>query len=149
MKLADKSKPYRELRRLFEEDYSAVMLGKKRPSSAIGAVRELEKESRRIKALKSGRSSTGAQSVPSKLTMVLASFNKCAARTDLKVEKITVTKNNIRISGNTSSRKNTLTLRQAIERTGLKILNDTAEEKGGRDVFVITVEPKKQSKETL
>jgi hypothetical protein len=143
MKLADKSKPYRELRRLFEEDYSAVMLGKKRPSGAKEATRELEKESRRIKALKSGRSSTGAQSVSSKLTMVLAAFNKCAARTNLKVEKITVTNKSIRLSGNTSSRKNTLALRQAIERAGLKILNDTAEEKGGRDVFVITVEPKK------
>lgn len=148
IKLADKSKPYRELRKLFAEDYSAVMLGKRRPSSAVEAVRELEKESRRIKALKSGRSSTGAQSVSSKLTMVLAAFNKCASGADLQVEKITVTNNNIRISGSTSGRKNTLTLRKAVEQVGLRILNDTAEEKGGRDIFVITVEPKEQSKES-
>lgn len=140
IRLHQTNKPLKAIRSQFKEDYAAVMLGKSRPAKAKEAVSKLSTELRRIKNVKSGQlSMTGEKSISAKLTMVLSAFNKCASRTDLKIEKISITSKNIRILGNTSSRKNTLSLRKAIEQSGLKISNDSAESKGGRDIFVITV----------
>ena len=77
------------------------------------------------------------------LTLVLAAFNKCAAKTDLRIESVSITAKNISIVGDTSSRKNTLKLREELEKGKLKILQDNLELKDGRDKFRISVTTKK------
>lgn len=143
LQLMQKNKYRRQLRKKFEKQYASVMFGRK-PDSKSNPVKRLSSEYRRIKDVKRGiLSVTGEESISAKLTMVLEAFNRCAAQTDLKIESISITAKAIRIVGDTSSRKNTLKLRREIENSSLKILQDNLELKGGRDVFSITVAPKK------
>ena len=143
LQLMQKNKYRRQLRRKFEKQYASVMFGRK-PDSKSNPVKRLSSEYRRIKDVKSGQLSvTGEESISAKLTMVLEAFNRCAAKTNLKIESISITSKAIRIVGDTSSRKNTLKLRKEIENSELQILQDNLELKGGRDIFSITVAPKK------
>jgi hypothetical protein len=131
------------VRARIDNQYAAVMFGVK-PEAKLNPVNKLSGELRRIKALKSGQFSvTGEESIPTKLTMVLEAFNKSAAQTNLKIDKISITTKNIRIEGSTSSLKNTLRLRKAIEQSKLNIVQTSAETKGGRNNFTVSVEPKK------
>ena len=128
-------------REQFAKDYSAVMLGQKPPEGAA-AVRELEKELRRIRdAMKGLITVKGEKSISSKLTLVLTAFNNCAAQTDLDIKTISITARDIIITGETSSRQNTLKLFKAVRDNGLEILRDAYDLKGGRDSFSITVVP--------
>ncbi|MHC4110562.1 MAG: hypothetical protein ACYSUY_05765 [Planctomycetota bacterium] len=141
-----KTNEYRsELRKKFAKDYLAVLPGEKKlPAKFKDAVRKLRKEDDRIQRVQSGRSgTTGEESMMSKLTLVLEAFNKCAAATNLKINKVSVTEKNIRIEGDTASMQKTLELRKSIEKSNLEILQDNIIEKNRRSVFSITVVPKK------
>jgi len=141
VRLFRENRPRRRLRDKFAKEYAAVMLGKKPPA---GPVRKLMSEKRRIENVKSGQLSvTGEESVAAKLTLILGAFNNCAAETRLNIESISVTTKTVRIVGQTSSRKNTLKLRRAIEENGLKILQDQLVPERGHDSFIMTVVPKK------
>ena len=119
------------------------MLGQKPPGKSREAVRALGGELRRIRDVKSGQlSARGEESVSAKLTSVLKAFNKCAAQTNLQIDKISITAKSIRIEGDTSSRKNTLKLFEAIKGK-LEVLQYRYDLKGGRDNFTLTVTPKK------
>jgi len=132
-----------ELRNKFKPDYMAVMAGKAMPGKSREVVGKLGRELTRIRKLKKGIIDPGGEeSVPAKLALVLEAFNKCAAPTRLRVDRITITAKNIRIDGSTSSRKNTRKLFQAIKES-LEILRFDYSLKGGRDNFHITVAPKK------
>jgi len=71
----------------FAEDYKAVMLVPK-PPDINSAVRKLGSELRRIKDAKKGLTIKGEKAISSKLWLVLAAFNKCAAQTNLKIDSI-------------------------------------------------------------
>jgi len=140
LRLLQTNKPRSRLREKFGQQYSAVMPGKELPDKPL---KELKTEKRRIENVKKGLlSATGEESVSAKLTLVLAAFNKCASQTDLNIDSISVTTRMIRIVGETSSRKDTLKLRRAIEDSELKIIQDHLGSKGGRDTFSMTVVPK-------
>jgi len=144
MKLFYKIKPIKEKRSKFTEDYLAVMIDEEELPSKITPLKALQKEVRRIKDAKRGLLSvTGEKSVALKLTMVLEAFNQCAVQTNLQIEKISVLSRNISIQGSTSSRKNTIKLKQALEKNNLEISGEQVEPEGGRDNFRITVIPKK------
>lgn len=131
------------LHKKFEKQYSTVMFGKKLPAKS-NPVRKLAGELRRIESVREGLLSvTGEESISAKLTLVLDAFNKCAAQTNLNIDSITITTRNISIAGDTSSRKNTLKLFDAIRNSGLEILQQDLVVKGGRDNFSITVTPEK------
>ncbi|MFZ2147956.1 MAG: hypothetical protein WAV28_12110 [Sedimentisphaerales bacterium] len=131
------------LRAKFAKDYSAVMLGQK-VQDETGAVRELGRELRRITAAKDGLITIkGEKSISSKLTLVLAAFNKCADQTDLNIKSISITARDIIITGETSSRPNTQKLFKAVRDNDLEILREAYDLKGQSDSFSITVEPKK------
>ena len=116
---------------------------KKLPARAKEAVRKVGGELRRVKDAKSGQLSiTGEASIAAKLTLVLEAFNKCAAQTNLKINKVSITPKAISIVGDTSSRKNTLKLFEAIK-DKLEILQHRYASKGGRDNFSMMVAPKK------
>jgi hypothetical protein len=126
-----------------KSQYSAVMLGEKPPSRA-DAPKKLAAELRRIKEVKSGQLSTmGEASISARLTLVLEAFNKCAKKVNLNVDSVSITASNISIEGDTASRQNTLELFEALKKGGLNVLQQRLDSKGGRDIFRITVEPKK------
>lgn len=141
-----KTNEYRsELRKKFAKDYLVVLPGEEKlPAKFKDALRKLSSEDRRIQYHQSGRfGATGEESMLSKLTLVLQAFNKCAAPTNLKINKVSITTKNIRIEGDTASFKKTLELRKSIEKSNLVILQDNLTEKSGRSNFSITVVPKK------
>ena len=129
-------------RKKFMKDYSAVMLDKK-PPGKTSPVTKLRSELRRIRDIKRGLISIkGEKSISSKLTMVLQAFNSSAAQTNLNIDSITITERNINISGDTSNRRNTLKLFEAIKKADLEILQQRLDTKEGRDNFTITAVPK-------
>ncbi len=143
LQLWQENKYRNRLHKKFEKQYSAVMFGK-RPPAKSNPVKKLAGELRHIKSVKEGLLSvTGEESISAKLTLVLEAFNKCAAQTNLNIDSITITTRTISIAGDTSSRKNTLKLFDAIRKSGLEILQQRLDAKGGRDNFSITVVPKK------
>jgi hypothetical protein len=140
-----KTNEYRSrLRKKFAKEYKAVMPGRMLPDKFVAAQKRLDGELRRIKDHQSGRfGAAGEESMLSKLTLVLEAFNNCAAPTNLKINKISVTEKIIRIQGDTASFNKTLELRKSIEKSNLEILQDNITEQSGRSVFSITVVPKK------
>ncbi len=140
-----KANEYRsDLRKKFAKDYLAVLPGEEKlPAKFRDALRKLSSEDRRIQYHQSGRAgATGEESMMSKLTSVLEAFNKCAAATNLKINKVSVTTKNIRIEGDTSSRSNTNRLFATVKEK-LDVVQFNYDLKAGRDVFSITVVPKK------
>lgn len=139
-----KANKYRsDLRNKLKPDYSVVMLDQKLPDKIKDAVRKLGGEKRRIENVKKGLLSvTGEESVSARLTLVLEAFNKCAAQTGLNIDSISITTKNIRIVGDTSSKRNTLKLFATIKNCGLDILQQQLSSEKGRDKFSIAVAPK-------
>lgn len=129
------------IRDKFEPDYLAVMPHKKElPDTMRGAVQSLQSAKRQIEK---GRGAGGDKdTIPAKLTAVFQGLNACAARTDLNIDTITLTNQNILINGDTSSRANTLKVFDAMGDVGLTVVKPGFTEKGQRDAFDITVEPK-------
>lgn len=143
LQLWQENKYRNQLHKKFEKQYSTVMFGK-RPPAKSDPVKKLAGELRRIESVRKGLLSvTGEESISAKLTLVLEAFNKCAAQTNLNIDSIAITTKTISIAGDTSSRKNTLKLFDAIKKSGLEILQQSFDAKGGRDNFRITVVPKK------
>jgi hypothetical protein len=128
----------------FRPQYSAMMpRGKKSPTKLKEAVKKLSSVKREID--RKGKGVTAAEGVAAKLTLLLGAFNKCAAPTKLNVDLIYITDRTITISGETSSRKSTLKLREAIKQSKLGNLHETIKPmpKTRRSSFRITIEPKK------
>ena len=133
----------KELKQLFEKDYSSVMLGKEM-ASRVDPVRKLQTEFKRIEAEKSGEFSlTGEASIATKLTLIFQAFNSKASAIDLQIDKVTISGQNISFDGSTSNRKNTLELFEIIKESKMEILQQKLDANGGRDNFRLTVAPKK------
>ncbi len=128
----------------FAKDYLAVMLEKLPPKvEPVEAVRKLRGELGRIRDAKKGLITIkGEKSISSKLTLVLAAFNKCAAQTNLNIKSVNITAKNITITGDTSSRQNTLKFSATLRSNGLDVLRQDFGSKGARDNFNITLSPK-------
>lgn len=142
IRLMQKNKPVRQLHKRFAEEYSAVMLGAKMPGKSANALRKLRSTRNKIKSARSGASGFGDQkTIPAKLTAILASFNAVAKKTNLNIEKISITSKNITVSGDTSSRANTLRLLAEIKKT-MNVQQERLGSKDRRDTFSITVIPK-------
>jgi len=131
------------LRGKFEPDYLAVMPGEKKlPETMKKAVNDLERALRQLRAETTG---VGAgDSISSKLVRVLQAVNSCAAQTDLKIDSVTITARSILVNADTSSRRNTLSVFDAMKKAGLEVQDHRLSSEGGRDNFSLTLEPKKQ-----
>jgi hypothetical protein len=141
-KLMGRNKDNRKLSAKFAENYSSVMLGQK-PKDIKSAIKKLGTEKRRLEQAKRGFFTIkGEQSISSKLTLVLTAFNKCAAQTNLNIKSITIAAQDIIVTGDTSSRNNTIKLSQTLRDNGLDVLRQNVDTKGVRDDFSITVAPK-------
>ncbi len=141
-KLFGINKDRKTLRSKFAKDYSAVMLSQELPDDAE-AVRKLRTELGRIRDARKGLTTIkGEKSISSKLTLVLAAFNKCAEQTSLNIKSLSITARDVIIIGDTSSRQNTRKFFEAVRNNDLEILRESYELKGGRDSFNITVMPK-------
>ncbi len=140
IQLLQKNKDKNALSDKFARDYSAVMLLGREPPDKAGALRKLGSELRRITAAKKGLITIeGEKSISSKLTMVLAAFNKCAKKTDLNIKSVNITAKNITIIGDTSRRQNTLIFFETLRNNGLDVLEPGYEQKGARDHFHTSV----------
>ena len=140
-----KNKDNRKLRAKFAENYSAVMLGQKLPAKTepVEAVRKLRTELGRIRDAKKGLITIkGEKSISSKLTLVLTAFNACAAQTKLNIKSVTITAKDIIVTGDTSSRQNTLKFFETLRNNGLDVLKPGYNLKGGRDYFNTIIAPK-------
>ncbi|MHC4532735.1 MAG: hypothetical protein ACYS6K_02180 [Planctomycetota bacterium] len=143
--LMSKNKDISKLRAKFSEDYSSVMLGQELTAKTepVEAVRKLRSELGRIRGAKKGLITIkGDKSISSKLTLVLTAFNKCAAQTNLNIKSITITKKDIIVTGDTSSRDNITKFFDILRSNGLDVLRQKFEKKGVRDNFNITLAPK-------
>ena len=141
-KLMSRNKDNRKLNAKFAENYTSVMLGQK-PADIKSAVKKLGTEKRRLEEAKKGLFTIkGEQSISSKLTLVLTAFNKCAAQTNLNIKSITIAAKDIIVTGDTSSRQNTLKLFDTLRNNGLDVLRHNFDIKGTRDNFNITLSPK-------
>ncbi|MFH1717945.1 MAG: hypothetical protein ABIF19_11375 [Planctomycetota bacterium] len=137
------NKDKNNLRARFARDYSAVMLDKLGDNVEMrNAVRHIGDMLRKLEKEKQGLIAD-EKSISSKLTLVLAAFNKCASKTGLNVKSITITNNDIIITGDTPSRQNTTTFFEELRSSGLEILRPNFELKGARDNFNIIVAPSK------
>ena len=145
MQMLEKSRYHSRLRSKFTKDYLAVMLEEKRlPAKTRDAAKKLSTEYRRIESEKKGLLDlTGKKAVSAKLQLLLEAFNKCAGRTTLEINSISITTKSISIAGSTSSRPNTLKLRNALKQTKLGSLQERLQTKGNRDSFNITIMPQR------
>jgi len=131
------------MRSNIKPDYLAVMLGETElPATSGEILRKLGSELRRTKELRGAGTPRGEESVSTKLTLVLEAFNKCAAKTKLRINKVSVTAKTIRVEGSTSGRSNTRKLFNAIK-SKLLMLQYREDEKAGRDTFTLTAALKK------
>ncbi|MHC4132889.1 MAG: hypothetical protein ACYSSP_01345 [Planctomycetota bacterium] len=137
-----KNKPVKELQNTFNVQYATIM--GKEPDKRTTPKRQLERELARIRNEKSGQlGSTGSESLTARLTRILLAFNKCAKQTKLNIDTINITTKTITLAGSTSENKKTLQLKDSLETNGLKVANNSMEEKGGRGNFRMTINIKK------
>jgi hypothetical protein len=130
-----------ELRDDFEPAYRAVMLDRDElPATMKAAVGDLARLKRRIDSETTGIG--GGESTSAKLTLVLQALNSCAKRTDLNIESISITENSMVINGDTSSRRNTNLVFEALDDV-LAVQNQRVDP-GSRDSFSVTVELEKK-----
>ena len=131
------------MRNKFARDYADVTLERLGADVSINkAVRNLGELFRRVKAEKTGLDPTH-KSISSNLTLVLKASNTCAAQTDLKIDSLTVTDENVIIAGSVARRQDRQTLFDAIRKGNLEIAQEAYDQTGGRETFHITVRPKK------
>jgi hypothetical protein len=134
------------VRKSFKPDYLTVMLGEKEmPATSKEMERKLGSELRRIRSVKKGLLSvTGEESLSAKLALVLEAFNECATKTKLRINKISIYPESIRIDGSTSKRGNTNKVFEALEKN-LTIRDFGYQSEKGRskrDTFKVTLVPK-------
>lgn len=136
-----------DVRERFGPDYSTITLGGNLPESMDAAFGKLERIRREIEKNKKGVI-TDQQTVMAKLKLLLEAFNKCADRTDLKIERISINPKNIRVTGNTANRDSTLKLFDTIsENLGISSKNMGHEH--GRDGFNVTIVSRKNRRGRL
>jgi len=126
-------------------DYSAVALGQRMPGRMSDAVKKLGSIKRLVEH--NVRGMADDESIPTKLAFILEAFNKCARRTDLNIDSITVTEKYISIKGDTSNHANTLKLFDTIKQR-MDIPKVGFNQEGPRHGFNITVVPRKTGAKT-
>jgi hypothetical protein len=128
-------------------DYLAVMLGQKElPPSMSDSVSKLQQALRALKAEKQGIGAN-QESVSAKLTQILQGLNACARQVDLNLDSITISSTSMIITGDTSSRGNTVNvMREALQKVGLGFGPMDVRSEGGRDAFSITLVPERKAK---
>ena len=127
----------------FSQDYTAVTRKELSDKTSISqAVSRLGSEKRRLEDEKKGLI-TNETSISSKLTLVLSAFKKCAAQTDLNIKRLSITSQNITISGDTSGRQKTTVFFNQLRKSGLAVDRPNYTISGSRDGFNINVMPKK------
>ena len=128
--------------RLFEklsQDHQAVVLDSKKKTNLIA---DLEKEMRKIKALKEGRSLQGNNSSSAKLMLMLKAINACYSKAGLDVKDITIG-TAVKVTGTTSNAGGRQEFAKAIKAEGLgEPVSTNNDVKQGRWPFSIVVDTK-------
>ncbi|MBN2588661.1 MAG: hypothetical protein JXA96_02275 [Sedimentisphaerales bacterium] len=145
MNLYSVNRDIKKARTKFNKNYEIVM-GKKlsKTASTNTILKNIGYELDKVKDENAGIITAGA-SVSSKLTLVLKAFITCAKETGLNVDTINISEKNIAITGDTTSRKETMKFFDQLRKTGLELksTNYDSQERTKRDGFSITLEPTK------
>lgn len=138
LKMIKRNQPLKELHNKFEDDYKTVMLKKSMPSKSLEALKKLKTESRRVENLKKG---LGGNNAAARLTALLRVFNEVAKKTNLNIEKISITQKTITLKGDTANQSGTLKFLNEIKNNNT--LNNVESERlgaaAGRHTFNITI----------
>jgi hypothetical protein len=135
----------KKLHNRLAREYASVAFDKLPSNFSMNtAIKNLNKLKTNIEYQRQGIYPGDDTSISSKLTLLLSAFNKCVAQTNLNIDTINITERDIHITGDTSSRSNTIKLFDVVKNEGFSISNDKFNESGGRDSFSvnISVEPK-------
>ncbi|MGE5296302.1 MAG: hypothetical protein ACM3VT_15880 [Solirubrobacterales bacterium] len=130
------------LRAKLEPDYLLVMRGKtKLPDSMKTAVGDLQRALRVLTAEKTG-AGADQESVSAKMTLILTAVNKCAKKTDLKIEKVTISGPNITVNGSAASQVKATEVLDTMTKEGLELGSHSI---SGNGEFSATLVVKKQT----
>ena len=143
MNLYSVNRDVKRARAKFSKDYEIVMGKPLSSSSSANTIHKyLNRELDTVKDSSAGIITSGA-SVSSKLTLILKAFNECTKVTGLKVEKIDISKSNIKITGDLTSKTGTQFI-DILKKTGLESESSTfTPASTGKGLsFTITLEPK-------
>jgi len=141
LKVFRKNNTANQIKNDLQEDYSAVMFGKKHTSAE-----PFDKRFGRVYKRLQKRDAGGIddeQAVTAKLTFIFEVLNKCPKSIDLNIESIKISSKLIAISGDTNSKKSTLKLlgyfkkHPKLKLSPQRVLKSA----GSRDTFVIHLEP--------
>ncbi len=130
-----------QLKDKLQNDYAAVMYGKKHTT-----VEPFNKRLNRIYTQLQKRYSGGIedeQAVTAKLTFILEVLNKCPKKIDLKIENIKISSKTITIIGDTNGKKSTLMMMDYFKKHPKLKLSPKRSSRpvAGRDAFIIHLEP--------
>ena len=104
----------------------------------------LKRELTHIEKVQAGLGPADENSVTARLTFILDAINTLPPNTDIKVNDITVTQTTMKLTGDTNSRATTLRFFDIITKhEKLKKMNDSLNQKGGRDNFSVNLELKR------
>ena len=126
-----------------KEEYSDVMFGKK-PNTQENVSTQLRKVALKLKASGSGLNVGDEKSVPAQLTYLLQAINSVPSSVSLEIADISISARSITIVGNTKSRRESLSLSNAINKhPKLKKGKEVFKNKAGTgDTFTISAELK-------
>ena len=130
----------KKLHNRIAQEYTAVTFDKLPSKFSMNTVKKnLDRLKTSIEYQRQGISYGDDTSISSKLTLLLSAFNKCAAKTDLNLEKISINEKDIVVTGDTSNRTNTIKLFDVVKKEGFSISNNRNDTSGNRDVFSVTL----------
>ncbi|MEN8127773.1 MAG: hypothetical protein ABFR90_08205 [Planctomycetota bacterium] len=129
------------------KEHKAVTYGKvpRKPRTVLSS---LKTELNRAQRMEAGMGPGDDKSVPAKLTFFLDAVNKTPKSVNINIQKVTITERSMKVKLDTNSRSGTLALRKQInDHPRISLASERiTEAPGGRDVFDITLEPKKSEK---
>jgi hypothetical protein len=124
-------------------EHKAVMFGRT-PPSGMQPSSNLKREYTRVKSIEEGIGLGDDNSIPAKLTYFLEAVNNTPANVDIAIQQITVTGRSMKVKGDTNSRAGTMSLLNEIKKhPRITLGSERIATDGVRDVFEITLEPKK------
>ncbi len=129
----------RKIRNYIQPQYSVAAMGYKMPAKMKDAVRRLDSIVKKLE--RSGGSSADENTLASRLALLLEAFNRCAKRTDLKLDKITVSDKFIHVIGDVANASSAIYLFDTVGEK-LCITKSNHAQDGPRRRFNITIDPK-------
>ena len=128
-------------------EHKAATFGKA-PLRGMSVSSSLRRELNRAEQAEAGIGPGDEKSVPAKLTFFFEALNNTAEKINVQVQQITITERSMKVKGSTNNRSGTMALFNEIKKHPRINLSSERVAAGpdNRDIFDITLEPKKSEK---